>query len=392
MSVPDDSFPSLSSEEQHALETRVRDIYWEILEEDEDKREDSMRLFVDEHVRYLHKGFAQLPAGFVSLDASRPWICYWIVHSLALLGAPLPPGYTSAHVADFLKTCQHPKGGICGGQGQIPHLAPSYAGVMAALTVGGECLDALDRAGMASFLQRVMIPKAQGGGMHLHVGGEVDVRGCYTAAAVASTLGLVTPDLADSIEAYACACQTYEGGLGGEPWNEAHGGYTFCGLAALMLVGRAASLDLRRLAHWAVHRQGAMEGGFMGRTNKLVDGCYSFWQGGIFPLLERLGPELVGQMPVRPPPGPPPRSGRRATGPRLGCITRRRYRAGLSTAARLPRAGSGTSPGSPGTTTTRATPSAGSPPRSTGGAGGCSGPRPTPCKRPIRSSTSSRRD
>ena len=71
-----------------------------------------------------------------------------------------------------------------------------------------------------------------------------------------------------------------------------------------MLVGRAASLDLRRLAHWAVHRQGAMEGGFMGRTNKLVDGCYSFWQGGIFPLLERLGPELVGQMPVRPPPGP----------------------------------------------------------------------------------------
>ena len=22
-----------------------------------------------------------------------------------------------------------------------------------------------------------------------------------------------------------------------------------------------------------------------GRTNKLVDGCYSFWQGGIFPLM-----------------------------------------------------------------------------------------------------------
>lgn len=25
-----------------------------------------------------------------------------------------------------------------------------------------------------------------------------------------------------------------------------------------------------------------------GRTNKLVDGCYSFWQGGIFPLLHEL--------------------------------------------------------------------------------------------------------
>jgi len=30
------------------------------------------------------------------------------------------------------------------------------------------------------------------------------------------------------------------------------------------------------------------EGGFQGRTNKLVDGCYSFWQGGVFPLLHKL--------------------------------------------------------------------------------------------------------
>lgn len=30
------------------------------------------------------------------------------------------------------------------------------------------------------------------------------------------------------------------------------------------------------------------EGGFQGRTNKLVDGCYSFWQGGAFPLLHEL--------------------------------------------------------------------------------------------------------
>lgn len=28
-----------------------------------------------------------------------------------------------------------------------------------------------------------------------------------------------------------------------------------------------------------------LEGGFQGRTNKLVDGCYSFWQGGAFPLI-----------------------------------------------------------------------------------------------------------
>lgn len=49
--------------------------------------------------------------------------------------------------------------------------------------------------------------------------------------------------------------QTYEGGLGGEPGNEAHGGYTFCGLAALVLINQAQQLDLPRLIHWAVHMQ-----------------------------------------------------------------------------------------------------------------------------------------
>lgn len=33
----------------------------------------------------------------------------------------------------------------------------------------------------------------------------------------------------------------------------------------------------------------------MGRTNKLVDGCYSFWQGGLFALLQQLGPEYLRQ-------------------------------------------------------------------------------------------------
>lgn len=34
----------------------------------------------------------------------------------------------------------------------------------------------------------------------------------------------------------------------------------------------------------------------MGRTNKLVDGCYSYWQGALLPLLHQLGPQLLQQM------------------------------------------------------------------------------------------------
>ena len=40
------------------------------------------------------------------------------------------------------------------------------------------------------------------------------------------------------------------------------------------------------MQRWASSRQMKFEGGFQGRTNKLVDGCYSFWQGALFPLLQ----------------------------------------------------------------------------------------------------------
>ena len=49
--------------------------------------------------------------------------------------------------------------------------------------------------------------------------------------------------------------QTYEGGIGAEPGAEAHGGYTFCGLAALVLIDRADALDLPKLLHFAVKCQ-----------------------------------------------------------------------------------------------------------------------------------------
>lgn len=39
---------------------------------------------------------------------------------------------------------------------------------------------------------------------------------------------------------------------------------------------------------WAVNRQMRYEGGFQGRTNKLVDSCYSFWQGATIPIIQAL--------------------------------------------------------------------------------------------------------
>jgi len=43
------------------------------------------------------------------------------------------------------------------------------------------------------------------------------------------------------------SCQTYEGGFAGCPGMEAHGGYSFCGLAALVMLGKQHLCDLRAL-------------------------------------------------------------------------------------------------------------------------------------------------
>jgi prenyltransferase beta subunit len=43
------------------------------------------------------------------------------------------------------------------------------------------------------------------------------------------------------------SCQTYEGGFGACPGAEAHGGYSFCGYATLLLLDRESICDRETL-------------------------------------------------------------------------------------------------------------------------------------------------
>lgn len=44
------------------------------------------RLRREKHVGFLHQCLKPLAAGFVGFDASRPWILYWVLAGLSLLG------------------------------------------------------------------------------------------------------------------------------------------------------------------------------------------------------------------------------------------------------------------------------------------------------------------
>jgi protein farnesyltransferase subunit beta len=128
-------------------------------------------------------------------------------------------------------------------------------------------------------------------------------RGAYCASVIISLLDLPLTLPSDSpgrktetgtfftgLPEWIGRCQTYEGGMSAFPGVEAHGAYAFCALACLSILGEPhvmipKYLDIQALVSWLSARQYAPEGGFCGRTNKLVDGCYSFWVGGCWPLI-----------------------------------------------------------------------------------------------------------
>ncbi|PFH34417.1 prenyltransferase and squalene oxidase repeat-containing protein [Besnoitia besnoiti] len=306
-----------------------------------------LKLRMRDHVAFskchLDKPFT---SGMMELDASRCWLVFWMTHALDLMGAFNAARYRD-RILCFLEAAwdRQAGGGWGGGPGQQAHLAPTYAAVATIFVCGGagewcgrmkqvlqaerrerrgkgradaaskdvpshsaggsrsekertdpqgetaegerksveDADDADPRQRIYEWLMRVKSPL---GGFRMHVGGEIDMRGTYCAVATASMLNMLTDELVEGVAEYVSGCQTYEGGIAGEPGLEAHGGYTYCGLAALCILGKAHEfLDLDRLLHWAVMRQMGFEGGFQGRTNKLVDACYSFWLSALFPLV-----------------------------------------------------------------------------------------------------------
>ncbi|KUI53568.1 Protein farnesyltransferase subunit beta [Cytospora mali] len=263
----------------------------------------------ERHIRFLHKQLGKLPAPFVGADASRPWFLYWCLNALRLLGEDVSSYRES--LIETARSMQNDTGGFGGGNGQMSHLATTYAIVLAMALVGGDDVyEVVDRRALWKWLCTLKHPA---GGFQMAVGGEVDIRGAYCAAVIISLLNIpldLTPDspawspehptLFTKLPDYVQRCQTFEGGISAHPDAEAHGAYAFCALGCLAILDSPDRIFPRylvvpRLISWLSSRQYAPEGGFSGRTNKLVDGCYSHWVGGCWPLIEAaLGPRGGG--------------------------------------------------------------------------------------------------
>jgi len=255
------------------------------------------RLRRQKHAEFLHGTLGNLPAPYQVVDASRPWLFYWALAGLSFLGEDV--SQYRERLIETVRPLKNLTGGFGGGHGQLSHCACSYATLLALAAVGG--LDCVDRKQMWHWLGSI---KQADGGFRMATGAEEDIRGAYCAMTIITLLNLplaLPPGaparssgletFTDKLGAWVGSCQTYEGGIAAAPGNEAHGAYAFCALACLSILDAPQKsipkyLDVQALLSCLAGLQTSPEGGFAGRTNKLVDACYSHWVGGCWALVE----------------------------------------------------------------------------------------------------------
>ncbi|MEE6516096.1 hypothetical protein FKM82_025337 [Ascaphus truei] len=163
------------------------------------------------------------------------------------------------------------------------HIAMTYT-ALSSLVILGDDLSRVNKEACLAGLRALQLH--DGSFCAVPEGSENDMRFVYCAACICYMLNDWSGiNIGKSIE-YIRRSMSYENGLGQGAGLEAHGGSTFCGIAALCLMGKLEDVfsekELNRIRRWCIMRQ---QNGFNGRPNKPVDTCYSFWVGATLTLL-----------------------------------------------------------------------------------------------------------
>jgi protein farnesyltransferase subunit beta len=92
-----DNLSTETSREQTRTENSIMQ-YFYLYRQKQAEMFTSIKLSRDLHIMYCLKGLEHLSNSFDCLDASRPWLCYWIVHALDLLGHELSQDHKTRYV------------------------------------------------------------------------------------------------------------------------------------------------------------------------------------------------------------------------------------------------------------------------------------------------------
>ncbi|OBA26822.1 terpenoid cyclases/Protein prenyltransferase [Hanseniaspora valbyensis NRRL Y-1626] len=279
------------------------------------------------HINYLFYFLLSnhnIPEQFIQLEASNPWIIYWLINSSKLMKdlkldfKNLPMSLEKINTilkSETLKKLikfqyDDNKGGFGGGYNQIPHLAATYATALA-LTLTDN-LNKIDHSKIVSWFDSLVISTNSNDNNNLLIKtsqpcGETDSRSMYCLLVTAKLLKIdLNTEFLEKLCNIAINLQSeLEGGLNGTlKTDESHGGYTYCTLSSIIILLEILTekkpekykgkrlhdfINIDKFIDWLSKRQDFTNGGLNGRNNKLVDGCYSFWIGACGSILDIYG-------------------------------------------------------------------------------------------------------
>ncbi|KAM0688652.1 hypothetical protein COBT_000079 [Conglomerata obtusa] len=196
---------------------------------------------------------------------STTWIMYWSLSSLKLLGV------NDTYYIE--KLVENSKNNFKFIYDNLDHIGNLYSAL--ATLYEYKRLDCVQEELIYNLLIK---HKNRNGSFAICENGESDIRGVYCALAICKFLDIKSDLLIENNLEYILSCQTYEGGFASVPGAEAHGGYTYCAIASLVMLKQLDKCDVWKLCEFLAARQ-LDNGQSNGRTNKMADSCYGFWIG-----------------------------------------------------------------------------------------------------------------
>ncbi|XP_067624364.1 geranylgeranyl transferase type-1 subunit beta isoform X2 [Eurosta solidaginis] len=263
---------------------------------------------LQKHAKFFVRFLNLLPARLASHDSTRGTIAFFAVCGLDVLNSlPLLTPQIQKDIIEWiyggLVTSIEGETQASGFQGtrcvnilsndeqllanvkyfQWGHLAMTYTAIGILATLGDD-LSRLDRKSIVDGVAAVQRP--DGSFSACIDGSENDMRFVFCAAAICHMLDYWGDINKEKMYEFIMKSLRYDNGFSQYLEGEAHGGTTFCALAALDLSGQLAHLDettKENILRWLIFRQ---VNGFQGRPNKTVDTCYSFWIGAALRILD----------------------------------------------------------------------------------------------------------
>ncbi|CEI91454.1 Putative Protein farnesyltransferase/geranylgeranyltransferase type-1 subunit alpha [Rhizopus microsporus] len=262
-------------------------------------------------IKYFKSNLCMLPTDYTQTETNRMTLAFFCLGALTLLGE-LENNITEQNRLDWIDWVyaqqilptenDDANDAVCGFRGSswsgrsfdphattcshVPydsgHVANTYTALINLLLLGDD-LSRVNRKAITNTLRHL---QQQDGSIAPTTGSlERDVRFIYCACAISYMLNDWSGIDRERTLDHIIQLQSYEHAFAQCPKQEAHGGSTFCGTAALSIMGNLDEgiLNKDQLVQWCLFRQ---IGGFQGRPNKLQDVCYGFWIGASLAMLD----------------------------------------------------------------------------------------------------------